>query len=188
MDSRARIGQNRILILGWRMNAVQRLVDQKVWEGCLMGFRYRRSAKLAPGIRLNITGRGISSVSIGKQGLHLNIGKKGTRQTISLPGSGLSYSNRSSTTPALATGLAVGGLLALLIHASRGSVPAQIALAMIGFCGLAFLISVSNAPPQSTTGDASTIKATTGISSENALSLEQRRKLDEIFHINGASR
>lgn len=58
-----------------------------------MGFRFRKSIKLAPGVRLNVTKKGISSVSVGKRGATVNIGKKGTRGTVGIPGSGLSYSS-----------------------------------------------------------------------------------------------
>ena len=57
-----------------------------------MGFRFRKSIKILPGIKVNLTEKGISSASIGKRGANINIGKKGTRTTMGLPGSGLSYS------------------------------------------------------------------------------------------------
>lgn len=57
-----------------------------------MGFRFRKSIKILPGVKLNLTHKGISSASIGKAGANINIGKKGTRTTVGLPGSGLSYS------------------------------------------------------------------------------------------------
>lgn len=58
-----------------------------------MGFRFRKSIKLAPGVRLNVSKKGISSVSIGRNGARVNIGKKGTRSTIGIPKTGLSYSS-----------------------------------------------------------------------------------------------
>ena len=58
-----------------------------------MGFRFRKIVGLLPGVRLNVSKRGISSLSIGGKGLTYNIGKKGTRTTGGLPGSGLSYSH-----------------------------------------------------------------------------------------------
>ncbi len=61
-----------------------------------MGFRLRKSAKLFPGIRLNITKRGINSISIGKKGAAVNLGKDGVRTTVGLPGSGASYSDYHS--------------------------------------------------------------------------------------------
>lgn len=61
-----------------------------------MGFRFRKGVRIAPGLRLNITKHGISSLSLGGKGLTYNIGKKGTRATGGLPGSGLSYSEYSA--------------------------------------------------------------------------------------------
>jgi Protein of unknown function (DUF4236) len=55
-----------------------------------MGFRFRRSIKILPGIRLNFGKRGISA-SIGVRGAHVTYGPTGTRTTVGLPGSGLSY-------------------------------------------------------------------------------------------------
>lgn len=60
-----------------------------------MGFNFRKSLKIAPGVRLNITKKGISSLSIGGKGARVNLGKKGTRTTVGLPGTGLSYSSYS---------------------------------------------------------------------------------------------
>ncbi len=58
-----------------------------------MPLRFRKSIRLFPGIRLNIAKSGPSSISVGGKGLTYNIGKKGTRGTVGLPGSGLSYSS-----------------------------------------------------------------------------------------------
>lgn len=65
-----------------------------------MGFRFRKSIKLAPGVRLNISKKGLSSVSIGRSGARVNIGKKGTRSTIGIPKTGLSYSSYRPYQPA----------------------------------------------------------------------------------------
>ncbi len=56
-----------------------------------MGFRFRRSLRIAPGIRVNIGKNGVSSVSLGKRGATLNVGKTGVHETVGLPGTGLSY-------------------------------------------------------------------------------------------------
>ena len=56
-----------------------------------MGFRFRKSFKIAPGIRVNLGKSGITSVSVGKRGASLNIGKKGVYANIGLKGTGLSY-------------------------------------------------------------------------------------------------
>jgi hypothetical protein len=57
-----------------------------------MGFRFRRSIKILPGIRLNFGKRGVST-SIGVRGAHVTFGKAGTRTTVGLPGSGISYTH-----------------------------------------------------------------------------------------------
>ena len=58
-----------------------------------MGFRFRRSMKLIPGVRLNFGKRGVS-VSMGPRGAKLTVGPTGTRATVGLPGTGLSYTER----------------------------------------------------------------------------------------------
>ncbi len=59
-----------------------------------MGLRLRKSIRLLPGVKLNLSKTG-ASVSLGKKGLSYNIGKKGRRTTVGLPGSGISYSSYS---------------------------------------------------------------------------------------------
>lgn len=56
-----------------------------------MGFRFRRSIRLAPGVRVNISKKGVSSVSLGGHGATVNVGKTGAHETVGLPGTGLSY-------------------------------------------------------------------------------------------------
>ena len=58
-----------------------------------MGFNFRKSFKIAPGVRLNVGKKGISSVSLGGKGGRVSVGKKGVRSTISAPGTGLSYTS-----------------------------------------------------------------------------------------------
>jgi hypothetical protein len=60
-----------------------------------MGFRFRKSLKIVPGVRLNLSKSG-TSWSIGGKGFTTNISKRGVRQTASLLGTGLSYSTFSS--------------------------------------------------------------------------------------------
>ena len=61
-----------------------------------MGFRYRKRIKLGGLGYINLSKQGLSSVSIGKPGATINIGKKGVKGTAGLPGTGLSYSSYSS--------------------------------------------------------------------------------------------
>jgi len=58
-------------------------------------FWYRKSFRIAPGIRINISKKGLSSVSLGGRGATLNVGSdSGSRVSVGIPGTGLSYSER----------------------------------------------------------------------------------------------
>ncbi len=57
-----------------------------------MGFRFRKTISLLPGVRINMSKSG-PSVSVGGKGSTINFGKKGTKTTFGLPGSGMSYSS-----------------------------------------------------------------------------------------------
>ena len=60
-----------------------------------MGLRFRKSFKIAPGVRVNVSTRG-TSLSVGKRGLTTNISRRGVRSTIGIPGSGISYTTRTA--------------------------------------------------------------------------------------------
>jgi hypothetical protein len=61
--------------------------------GKLMGyFRFRRSIRILPFLRLNIGKRGVST-SIGVRGAHITVGHGKVRETVGLPGTGLSYTH-----------------------------------------------------------------------------------------------
>lgn len=61
-----------------------------------MGLNFRKSLKIAPGVKVNITKKGVSSLSVGKNGARVNIGKKGVKTTVGLPRTGISHSKFSS--------------------------------------------------------------------------------------------
>lgn len=70
-------------------------------QGLGMGLRFRRTLKLLPGIRLNISGSGITT-SIGARGARITVGGSRTRVTTGIPGTGLSYTTllpRSDSLP-----------------------------------------------------------------------------------------
>lgn len=73
-----------------------------------MGFRFRRSFRVFPGLRLNLSKSGVST-SIGDRGAWFTVGPRGTRATVGLPGSGLSYTEQHRNGVGSA-----GGLLLLL--------------------------------------------------------------------------
>ena len=91
-----------------------------------MGFRFRRSLKLFPGVRVNLSKSG-TSLSLGGKGLSYNIGAKGTKTTAGIPGSGLSYSTYSpyekkeggAGTPS-SGGNAAGGIIWIIVIALAG--------------------------------------------------------------------
>jgi hypothetical protein len=63
-----------------------------------MGFRFRKSVRLIPGVRLNFSRSG-PSVTVGGRGLSTNYSKRGSRSTVSLPGTGLSYTTSHTSLP-----------------------------------------------------------------------------------------
>jgi len=60
-----------------------------------MGFRFRKSIKILPGVRVNVSTGG-ASVSLGHKGATVNVGKRGVRGTYDLPGSGAYYTKEKS--------------------------------------------------------------------------------------------
>jgi len=57
-------------------------------------FRFRRRVRIAKGLYVNVGKRGVTSVTIGRRGASMNVSKKGTRETYSLPGTGISYQTK----------------------------------------------------------------------------------------------
>jgi Protein of unknown function (DUF4236) len=74
-----------------------------------MGFRFRRSFKLAPGVRINLSKSG-ASTSIGVRGAHVTLGHGQVRETVGIPGSGISYSEQHR-----ARSSGAGGIVLLVI-------------------------------------------------------------------------
>ena len=54
-----------------------------------MPVRIRKTFKIFPGVRVNLS-KGGASFTVGAKGYHLNFSKRGVRQTVGLPGSGIS--------------------------------------------------------------------------------------------------
>lgn len=64
-----------------------------------MAFRFRRTIKIAPGIRLNF-GKSGASVSIGTRGASITVGKSGVYSNVGIPGTGMSWRTKlGDTTP-----------------------------------------------------------------------------------------
>ena len=60
-----------------------------------MGIRFRKSFKVAPGVRLNV-GKKSSSISVGGKGFHTSVSTTGRRtNTVGIPGTGISHVSTS---------------------------------------------------------------------------------------------
>jgi Protein of unknown function (DUF4236) len=60
-----------------------------------MGWRFRRSVKIVPGLRLNV-GKRSAGVSVGPRGAKVSVNTKGeVRRTVGAPGTGLSHTTQS---------------------------------------------------------------------------------------------
>lgn len=79
-----------------------------------MSWRFRKSFKVIPGVRINVSRRGIST-TIGAAPFTVNLSSRGTRVTASVPGTGLSF---SSHIPSSVRGRPVGEAPATTPHAS----------------------------------------------------------------------
>lgn len=60
-----------------------------------MAIRFRKTKNIVPGVRLNVTKRGISA-NIGPRGTSINVGKKGIFGNVGIPGTGLSVRKKLS--------------------------------------------------------------------------------------------
>jgi hypothetical protein len=60
-----------------------------------MGWRFRRSFKLAPGVRLNV-GKRSAGVSVGPRGAKVSANTRNeVRRTVRIPGTGLSHTTQT---------------------------------------------------------------------------------------------
>ena len=78
-----------------------------------MGFRFQRRIRIGPGLRINLSKSGVST-SVGGRGGWFTFGPRGTRTTVGLPGTGLSYTEQSKSRVGTGGALVVT-LLVLLV-------------------------------------------------------------------------
>ncbi len=80
-------------------------------------WRFRKSKKIAPGVRINLSRSG-PSLSVGPKGAKVNISRKGTRTTVGIPGTGISRTKKGCFGYPLAVlpfiAILAGGLLLLV--------------------------------------------------------------------------
>ena len=60
----------------------------------IMGWRFRKTFKILPGVRMSIGKKGISGFSFGKRGASISTSSRGTSANVGIPGSGLSYQKK----------------------------------------------------------------------------------------------
>lgn len=68
-----------------------------------MPWRFRRTIRILPGVKLNFSKSGVST-SVGKRGAHVTVGHGKVRTTVGVPGTGVSYT--TTTTAATPAGAA----------------------------------------------------------------------------------
>lgn len=62
-----------------------------------MGLRFRKSVKIAPGVKVNFNKKSVG-VSVGTKGAHVSVNSSGRKTTsVGIPGTGLSYVTTTST-------------------------------------------------------------------------------------------
>lgn len=91
-----------------------------------MGFRFRRSVKILPGVRLNFSKSGVST-SVGTRGAHVTIGHGQVRETVGIPGTGISCTEVHRTK----TGAAQQLPAPPLPEAERGAIRRQLFAAAV---------------------------------------------------------
>jgi hypothetical protein len=63
-----------------------------------MGFRFQRRIRVLPGLRLNVSKSGVSA-SVGGRGAWFTLGPRGSRATVGMPGTGISYTHQLKARP-----------------------------------------------------------------------------------------
>ncbi len=119
-----------------------------------MPFRFRKSLKIAPGVRLNLSKGGIST-SLGGRGHSLNVGKSSVKSTVGIPGTGLSYTakagggqTRKNSGCGLLAGALVLGLIVLACGSTATAVPAPVGIdTVIAATARALAEVPTSAPP-----------------------------------------
>jgi Protein of unknown function (DUF4236) len=56
-----------------------------------VGWRFRKSVKILPGVRLNFGKGGFTSTTLGGRWLKTNVSGRGVKHTVGVPGTGVSY-------------------------------------------------------------------------------------------------
>lgn len=112
-----------------------------------MGLRYRKSAKIAPGIKMNISKTGIG-FSAGARGAHVSAHSSGrVSASAGVPGSGLSYTTSSGGTK----------------RRSGCLIPTIIFMALVGFIFYGFSSCISSGSKSSVPAEISAVSSSSGV-------------------------
>lgn len=74
-------------------------IRESLAQGATVVIRFRKSIKLLPGVRINLSRSGIST-SVGVRGARVTVGPRGRTTSVGLPGTGLSHTSTTRATPA----------------------------------------------------------------------------------------
>jgi hypothetical protein len=95
VEGRAEVGRGEPALVAAVVEAVPHKLSsprpRAMFYAPVMGFRFRRSVRLFPGVRANVSASGVS-LSVGGRGATLNLSSRGARATFGIRGTGLSYS------------------------------------------------------------------------------------------------
>ncbi len=104
-----------------------------------MGFRFRKSIKVLPGVRVNLGKSGVTGVNVGKRGaVSVSAGRDGSHLNVGTPIAGLNYRERIDGEPTpvapASSGSAGAGIFVAIVGALAAVVTALVK-AMLGTGG-----------------------------------------------------
>lgn len=103
-----------------------------------MGMRFRKSKKIAPGVRVNLNAKS-ASISIGPKGFKKTFSTSGrTTTTVGIPGTGLSYSTskKMGAPTAAASADPVVSEVAVPVRSQKNKGVALVLCVLLGYMGI----------------------------------------------------
>jgi hypothetical protein len=148
-----------------------------------MGWRFRRSIRILPGIHANFGKRGFTSWSFGGRGFRTNVSSaRGVRNTVGIPGTGLSYTSqsprhRSTSTSYTSTGAPTPRLdpeRFRIIQQPLASSAGKVRLVLL--TSAAFLLAVGTLLPKS--DGANVVFVVAGVLAVTGIAAPSRKRLE----------
>lgn len=106
-----------------------------------MGFRFYRRIRVLPGVTLNLSRRGVST-SVGVCGAHVTVGHGRVRETVGIPGSGISYTDSQAMHQTQGEALGAAQDVGAAIAPSRWTF-GRVLRWLLGLVFLAWVLSVA---------------------------------------------